>query len=504
MRKIFWPFLLLIIFSTTTFSQAPYISTGPAAGLGNYGYLENNAVTYVSLARNTHTNIDFLSARFWVTNNVLPNQTLEYLYHTYDGPDGNWNCNDGITIKRTTDFNPTLHFNGEWGAGSDVYVSVFAKYCPIGSGPWGPSTPNNVTTGFNERHFKVIDVSSSMHTSTTNMVGDGNGTCTSTKVVGSFVIDPGLATGISLTRLRIQNTGTSLETTDIPNGGFHLYYETVTGTEVFEGSESSAGQLWGNWSGDANNNNYYENSSLAIPVTGAIRVYVLLCDLATGFTPNRTVSLSIDNDGLNFSPLNNTFFGLMRIDITNITNQAVILPHRFTHFSGNRNQDHNLISASVVNLQPNETITLQKSNNHTNWHTIHNFNTNNQSKLQLSYKDFDLQQHIYYRLLISNTVNGNKEFSSILKLEQGLLKSGIAFFQEATTKSVYVQSFNYKGTIELQLFDMNGRQVGKTQLIQLIQGQTHVISIPVQTSNTLLLLKAVMQDGTHQFLRVIN
>lgn len=504
MRNFFLPLLLLVTFITKNFAQAPFISTGAAAGLGNYGYLEKDALTFVSLARNTYTNIDFLSARFWVTDNALPNPGGDYLYHTYDGPDGNWNCTDGITIKRTTDFN-TANFGGEWSAGSDVYVSVFAKYCPIGSGPWGPSTPNGTTTGFNERTFKVIDVSSATHASTTNMVGNGNGVCNTAKVVGSFVIDPGSAAGISLTRLRVRNSGTAVETTDIPNLGLRVYYEAVTGTEMFNGTETPAGQLSGDWGGDATNNNYYENASLNIPITGSIRIYVLLCDLSTGFTPNRTVSLSIDNDGLNFAPLNNTFFGLMRINETNITNQSVILPHRFTHFSGTINKDHNLLSASVVNLQANETVVLEKSSNRINWNSVYTFNTINQGRLQANYRDFDQSKlQTYYRLFIYNQQSGSKEYSNMLKLEQKVIKSGISIYQESTTRAIYLESFNYNGNIQLQLFDASGRMLGKNEVLPVVQGQKQVMSLPVQSSTGLYFIKAVMQDGTQQFLRIVN
>jgi hypothetical protein len=398
-----------------------------------------------------------------------------------------------------------MNFGSEWVAGADVYVSVFSKYCPIGSGPWGPATPDNATTGFNERAFKVIGITSSSHTSTTNMVGDGNGACNTARVVGSFIINPGSATGINLTRLRIRNTGTSQEGTDIANGGFSVYHEAVTGTEVFDGTETDGGQLWGDWGGDPSNNNFFENAALNIPITGATRVYILLCDLVTGFTPNQTVNLNIVNDGLSFAPLLNTFFGLMRIDETDITNKVVILPHRITHFSGKIMNDHNLLSLSVVNIKENETILLQRSVNNNNWNSIHTFNTIMQDNLNATFRDVEqFKQQVYYRALIINRVNGKKEYSDILRLERNNNKSGFKIYQEATTKAIYLESFGYTGNLQLQLIDVNGRLLGTDQILSVSSGQKQLLMLPSPSSTGLYFLKAVLQDGTQQVLKIVR
>ncbi len=501
--RLFCLLLLVGLCSTTiVFSQTPYITTGPAAGLGNYGYLEMNAVTYASLNRNTYGNIDFLSARFWVTDNQLPNPT-QNLYHTYSGPDGNWGCNDGVTIKRTADYNPA-DFNGEWAAGSDVYVSVFSKVCPVGTGAWGPAFPDGSATGFNERQFKVLDVSSASHTSVTNIVGDGNGNCNAAKVVGTFVIDPGNST-VNLTRLRIRNTGTALETVDIHNAGFRLFYEPVTGMEVYDGVEASAGELYGNWNADPANNNYYENASLNIPVTGAVRVYVLLCNLETGFTANRTINLSIDNDGLNFSPLINTSFGLMRIDELNITNDIVILPNRFTSFSGLRKQDHYLINGSVVQLQQGEKVALQKRNGLNEWNNLQTYQSFDQGKLEFSYADVQhAAQPVYYRLQLQQKGTGNYIYSHILRLEPTEKKKGVRLYREALSKGIYLESFTYSGIAHLQWYDANGRLLKKTETKNLLQGQKLLLQFPDESLGKICFLKLLLQDGTQQFLKAVN
>ena len=66
MRK-FYLFFFLVFFTTSVIAQEPFIATSGGDGLGQYGYLEKDAVTFSRLERNTYNNIDFLSARWWVT-----------------------------------------------------------------------------------------------------------------------------------------------------------------------------------------------------------------------------------------------------------------------------------------------------------------------------------------------------------------------------------------------------------------------------------------------------
>ncbi|HMO62710.1 MAG TPA: hypothetical protein PKA46_11565 [Ferruginibacter sp.] len=133
MRKVLY-LLVSTFLSFNIAAQAPYIAVQGGDGLGQYGYLENDAVTFARLERNTYNNIAYLSARWWVTDNNSNNGNgLEYLYHVYAGPDWDpligWQCGgDDYPSKRTTDYNAD-HFSPEWRAGTDCYVSVCAKYC---------------------------------------------------------------------------------------------------------------------------------------------------------------------------------------------------------------------------------------------------------------------------------------------------------------------------------------------------------------------------------------
>ena len=92
----------------------------------------------------------------------------------------------------------------------------------------------------------------------------------------------------------------------------------------------------------------------------------------------------------------------------------------------------------------------------------------------------------------------------MLKLEQNVIKSGISIYQESTTKAVYLESFNYNGNIQMQFFDASGRMIGKNEVLPVVHGQKQVLSLPFQSSTGLYFIKAVMQDGTQQFLRIVN
>ena len=100
-----------------------------------------------------------------------------------------------------------------------------------------------------------------------------------------------------MTRFFTQNSGTASEAT-LGNAAFKLYYEPATGTETFDGTESSV-QLYGDYGGDPTNNNIFGNGGLSISLSGNTRFYLVACNNPVIIG---TVDMSIVNDGVSLSP----------------------------------------------------------------------------------------------------------------------------------------------------------------------------------------------------------
>ncbi|MBI3717339.1 MAG: T9SS type A sorting domain-containing protein [Sphingobacteriales bacterium] len=462
-------FNILLFFVVPIFTKAqPLITTGGGAGLGEYGYLEKEAYTYATLHRNNYNNIDYLSARFWVTDNVSGNGNgTEYVYNTYSGQDGNWNCDDAIYYKRTSNYSPS-NFGSEWTAGSDVYVSVFAKYCPVASGPWVPSAPNGSTVGYNEKHFQVIDITNLPHPSVVANVPDGNGDCTS-KVVGSFVINPGSISGLSLTRLKLQNIGNSQETNDIPIDGLKLYYEPSTGSEVFDGNESTPANntIWGNWNSDSQFNNFYEAGNLSVPINGATRIYITLCDLASTYVKDRQVLMYITNDGISISP-NQSSNGsdALRINFTNITNVNVVLPHNDLVFSGFPYKNENKIDLNIKNLlSDTKKVVIERSTDIYDWEVVSTYNAGDGLAGLVSFWDRDLKKESYYYRTVFINSSGFKTYSYLIQINNRFIKPLSNDYRLINTLSGEVfLIYNRKNNnqIKISVFNTNGAIISST------------------------------------------
>ncbi|MFT3680729.1 MAG: hypothetical protein QM791_10690 [Ferruginibacter sp.] len=332
-------------FSVESYCQDPYIAVQGGDGLGQYGYLEKDAVTFARLERNTYDNIAYLSARWWITdNNTVNGNGKEFIYHVYGGPDWDpmigWQCGgDNYPSKRTTDYTAT-DFSPEWNAGTDCYVSVCAKFCDNNFAPSSfDGTTTNGATGFNERHFRVLDVDTSLHISTATNIPNTNGVCqlnNAYNVAGGFMMDPGAFTGISLTTLILKNNGTAAEQVNIPNSALSVYYEAATGSEVYgDGNETYAGSLNGDWDGN-NGDNIFGSTALNIPLNGKIRVYVLLCNFNSPSADGKTINLALRNDGIFLSPALDGFTKL-RINPGSISQRYITLPVRFLYLNGERN-----------------------------------------------------------------------------------------------------------------------------------------------------------------------
>ncbi|MEO6038968.1 MAG: hypothetical protein ABIQ93_11185, partial [Saprospiraceae bacterium] len=249
MKKRLLPVFLL--FSTLLSAQQPFIV--PTEGLGQYAYLEVNATTYARLSSGTF-NVRELAARWWTG--------AEYIYYT--GSFGSCNLNVGST----SDYASGNHVN--WNAGTIAYVSVRFRDC----------TFNWNATNYNERSFRLIAVDNAYGGSFDDVITD-NPTGTQ-NLVGSFTINAG-GNALTLDRLWITNTGTAQEGPDIPNDGIRVYYEAITGSETYNGTESFR-TLYGDYNSNSNTNEEWGNEDLNLPVGSAgVRCYVVVSDLTTNY-----------------------------------------------------------------------------------------------------------------------------------------------------------------------------------------------------------------------------
>ncbi|MFN7013768.1 MAG: hypothetical protein ACK4ON_05810, partial [Bacteroidia bacterium] len=264
------------------------------AGIGRYGYIEKEATTFTKLNSNTYSNIQRLRARFWRGN--------EFIYNVNSG-----GCTDANTILSTGNFS-AADFGVNWTTGSDVFVSVYATYCTNFESHSGGAT------GFNERSFKIMDLSNINGNALSSNIKD-NGT---NNVVMSFDLSAGGST-TNLNRLWVTNSGTAQEVNDIPNNGVKVYYEAITGGAVFDGNESNQ-ILYGDWGGNSTSNNQYGNDALNISIpTAGLRCYIVVSDLNNSFVNGRTVIFNLMNDGMSITPNRDTNFSLMRVDATSAT-----------------------------------------------------------------------------------------------------------------------------------------------------------------------------------------
>lgn len=444
-------------------AQDPYIGSGSGEGLGQYGYIEKDAVTFVSLYRNTHGNVRYLGARWWVD---AGSGGTEWIYNTNHSGD-NWQCTgDNSASKTTQNFDPS-NFGGRFVAGANAYVSVRATYCDGATGG-----------NFNERQFQIFDFEVK-NDYTTGGLFDANGNCgqTATKgsnIVGSFIINVGSLSGKSLNRLFFQNTGSFAETTQIPNDGFKLFYESSTGSESFNGSESSA-TLYGDWGGDATNNNIYGAENLNIPLSGSVRFYIVLCDIvdssvdptSIGSFPT-AVSINILNDGLSLAPKLNTNYDLARINSTSL-NYTSPLPVKYISFTA---QPEN----AVVHLKwqtaeeiSNNFFEIQRSVNAKDFEKVGVVEAQNAASAY-SFTDNSAKNGTNYYRLKQVDNDGTISFSKIISAE---IKSenilDILVFPNPTSKSVIIKNVSKNSIIEL--ISVNGnvlnQQVADSESVEL-------------------------------------
>ncbi len=509
MKKFYFCSVITLLYFSS-FAQAPYIATAGGDGLGQYGYLEKDAVTFSRLEKNTYNNIAYLSARWWITdNNNVNGNGKEYIYHVYNGPDWvngiTWQCGgDNYPSKRTTDYN-AADFSTEWAAGSDCYVSVCARYCDSSSSPASfAGNTTNGAVGFNERHFRVADVDTSLHSSTATYIANSNGNCqtgNSYNVAGSFSINPGTLAGIAITSLILKNTGSALEGTDIPNTALHIYYESAaTNLEVFgDGNEIFAGTLSGDWDGNTSDN-IFGSTSLNIPVNGKIRVYVLLCEYNSPAAVGKVINLGIINDGIFLSPALDGFTKT-RINAGSISQRNIVLPVKFISFSGNRiNEQVQLKWTAGFSDNPTH-FTVQQS-----FDGIHFSDAGTRLPgdyvLQRGSYRFALNTAATYFRVVAVFSGGIKNTSNIIHLKNTSV-SGIKLLQNPVNDEILLESSLAVPTnFSMRLFDAAGKLLSMQN--KFISTGVNKISIPQSCSAQLLMLIMQSADGALYNLKIMR
>jgi hypothetical protein len=488
-------FLLSIIACFIIFfakAQAPYLGTAGADGLGQYGYLEKDAVTFTRLFRNSYNNIAYLSARYWITdNNATNGNGKEYIYHVYAGPDWingiGWQCggdNDGS--KRTTDFMPN-NFAPEWVAGSDCYVSVCAKYCDDSYSPTSfDGTSTNGAVGFNERHFKVVDVDTAMHISTVADITNVSGNCqlnNPLNVAGSFIVNPGSITGLSLTNLYLKNIGTAIENIDIPNDALIIYYETSTGTEIFDGNETLAGKLLANWDGNTTDS-IFGSSNLSIPINTPVRIYVLLCNYNTPIAVGKNINLQIINDGISLAPALDGFTKL-RINPSSISQKVITLPTYFISFTGTKSHTDVELQWVISSNEAIDKFQIQQSTDGIHFTTIANklgtdyFRQTNKYQYKLN------TAAEYFRIIVQNSTGVQKN-STIVRLKNNT-KNEYSIVSNPITHSIILQSSQPNNTMHhITLYDVAGKLLFCKNVF-LLQGN-NTINIPTAIQPQIVIL----------------
>lgn len=280
--------------------------------------------------------------------------------------------------------------------------------------------------------------------------------CTSNNVVGSFTIDVGTATGLNLNRFFFSNSGVAQEGTNVPNDGFKLFYETYTGSESFDGTESSK-QLYGDWGGDATNNNIYGADNLSIPLSGKIRFYVVICDLTSlPSTSSDAFNLNLLNDGMSLSPVIDGY-GMVRINAESLGGSSP-LPVSWLYFGGKTIDNKVLLEWKTANEVNNSYFEVERSLNAKSYERIGRVYVLQAHTDEKNYTFEDNQPTFginYYRLKQVDT-DGKFSYSRIIST---LVRANgeIKIFPNPTTDKINISGLEHNASINI--VDTNGRVV---------------------------------------------
>lgn len=425
--KQFYTLVALACISSTSFAQQPYIGPGGGEGLGQYGYLEKDAITFARLYRNTYGNIRKLNLSMTVNATTVAYPTTSSV---------NWQCDlDNSASQTTGNYNPA-DFGTSWVTGATVNASVTSLYCDGATG--GP---------FNTRTMNIVDINNSAASLGTAV----NGSCFK-KVVGSFTIDVGSLTR-TLTGIMVNLSGPS--ETNIGNS-VYLYYEPATGTEVFNDTESSA-TLFGDWGGNSGTDGQYEAQGMTISFTGSYRFYLVVC-INTAIA-NQTISTSIVNDGMWFSPANDSYTRL-RIAATPIGTN-IVLPVSFMKISGAMEGSVCRVSWDVADEVNVKDYILEKSLNGYDFAPVASVVAARFSTY--SALDYNPAKGANFYRVKGLDVDGKATYSNVIKVVNGKIYGSLQLYPMPVSNKVNIKMVAMeKGTYTFSMVDMTGRLMAKS------------------------------------------
>jgi hypothetical protein len=429
MKKLLIP--AMFFYTLRLLAQQPYVMDGSGQGLGQYGYIELGANSFVQMNSNTF-NVKDLAARWWTGS--------EYIYNSTAGSDGG--CPSGLT-RLTNDFNSGNHPN--WNAGTTAYVSVRFRDC---SNNWNG-------TNYNERQFLLIDIDNTYGGAFDNSLLD-NPTGTD-NIVGSATINAGMSR--TLDRFWIYNSGTALEGSDITNGGVRIYYEAITGSETFDGTESYA-QLFGDYGGNSTSNGQWGHDNLNIPVPAAgIRIYVVVSDLASGYTAGRTVLFRTLNDGISFEQTINGK-NLVRTGEFDLSSSASQLPVSLASFEVHKLPKSARLHWTTLSERNNDRFEVERATDGKTWKSIASVpsqNPNSTRRLEYSFEDTAPDAGSNYYRLRQIDFDGTQSISKVVKTDFGTRLLLSVSPNPAQNDRVTIAFGEAKQNLTVQILDAQGR-----------------------------------------------
>lgn len=504
--KVVFQFIILVFVSTQIGAQ-PYFLDFPGSGLGQYGYIEKDAVSFARIARGNYNNVRDLAARFYVDDLDNSNGTgIQKIYKTSDNPayvsSITWQCGGFNDLNRDTKDFVAVDFGAEWHEGSTAYVSVYGTFCDFATQPVCYQTDNTgCTVGLSEQRFEVIDVEPYPVGVSTN-VFNGNAcgvTADPNNVVGSFFIHNGGYFGRKLNRFFFENiSGSAREGTNIGNNGFRLYYEPRTGTEVFNGNENFV-QLYGDWNADPTNNDIYGADNLNISLnsgTNRTRFYLVICNYNLQGNFYLTVRPKIINDGLSMLPLIDNH-SLVRINSTDISLVDVPLPIEFVDLQV-RKSFHNQLNWTVNDGAKAKSFSVEKSRNGRDFVSIAHVNANGLN--QYSFEDNQTnQQTQYYRIGCRNTDN-TVQYSKTIRIDPGVIIQKYEVTSDANKQQILLKYAGLQNEkITVQFYDLAGRLLMKENHFLATGNGYFSLSSAMLHTNNMYIAKITDSQGSQSF-----
>jgi len=459
-------------------------------GLGQYYYLEADATTYI------HWKTDWTgwsSAAVWLDMNG--SDGFEYSSSwAHDGSGGG----DGNKHLSTGNLSSGNHTS--WGAG--IYIDFYLKL-------------DDATKASYDNRLQIIDITTTTTGIATSIVDNPTG---SQNLVMNFKINAGSGSNEVLDRLWIQNissTNPAQEGSDITSsGGVYLYWETVTGSETYNGDENSF-NLNGD-SGSATDETWGHNTltdgsgGIDIPDSG-LRCYIVIKDLAEGFTSTNNVNFAIINDGLS---LNN---GLMRINQTASGASDVSLPVELTSFTADNSRSGEVslswvTESEIENLGFTVERRIQTVEGPTEWIEIASYTTHSElqgqgsvtHRTEYSFIDQNVEiGKVYDYRLADVSYEGIKVYHTVTALGVEITEFPNKFYLHPA----YPNPFNPKTTISydvvkegnfnITIYDISGKMVANIYDGYQIAGNHQMSWVPKDCSTGLYFCTITSGSQSH-------